>query len=132
MEVMGSRKFLPHKILAIGKLIRKRRQSLGCCGCARICNAVFGSADVIKIGHHGSKTSSSLKFLKAVGAKYAVISAGDHYNMVSIYPNKEVADRLNLLGVQYFVTKDLGTIRFSISSNGVLKVPRKSDLKEAA
>ena len=90
------------------------------------------SADVIKIGHHGSKTSSSLKFLKAVGAKYAVISAGDHYNMVSIYPNKEVADRLNLLGVQYFVTKDLGTIRFSVSSNGDLKVPRKPDLKEAA
>lgn len=92
------------------------------------------SADVIKIGHHGSKTSSSLPFLKSVNPKYAVISAGNHYNKISIYPQKEVADRLNLLGINYFVTKELGTIRFAISQEGELKVPQISELetKEAA
>lgn len=90
------------------------------------------SADVIKIGHHGSKTSSTLPFLKAVNPKYAVISAGNHYNKISIYPQKEVADRLNLLGIPYFVTKEVGTIRFAVSEKGELKVPKVSELREAA
>ena len=90
------------------------------------------SADVIKIGHHGSKTSSTLSFLKAVNPKYAVISAGNHYNKISIYPQKEVADRLNLLGIPYFVTKEVGTIRFAVSEKGELKVPKVSELREAA
>ena len=90
------------------------------------------SADVIKIGHHGSKTSSTLPFLKAVNPKYAVISAGNHYNKISIYPQKEVADRLNLLGIPYFVTKEVGTIRFAVSENGELKVPKVSEIREAA
>lgn len=90
------------------------------------------SADVIKIGHHGSKTSSTLPFLKKVNPKYAVISAGNHYNKISIYPQKEVSDRLNLLGIKYFVTKDVGTIRFAVSQEGELKIPEVSEFREAA
>lgn len=90
------------------------------------------SADVLKLGHHGSKTSSSMEFLKKVHPKYAVASAGDHYDRVAIYPQKEVKDRLDLLGIPYFVTKDLGTIRFVITSEGKLKEPRVEKMKEAA
>ena len=90
------------------------------------------SADVIKIGHHGSKTSSTLPFLKKINPKYAIISAGNHYNKISIYPQKEVSDRLNLLGIKYFVTKDVGTIRFAVSQEGELKIPEVSEFREAA
>ena len=82
------------------------------------------SADVLKLGHHGSKTSSSMEFLKKVHPKFAVASAGDHYDKVAIYPQKEVKDRLDILGIPYFVTKDLGTIRFVVTSNGELKEPQ--------
>lgn len=90
------------------------------------------SADVIKLGHHGSKTSSTKKFLKAVSPKYAVVSAGDHFDKIAIYPQKEVAERLNFLNIPYFVTKELGNIRFAVSSNGELKVPEISEQLEAA
>ncbi len=90
------------------------------------------SADVLKLGHHGSKTSSSMEFLKKVHPKYAVASAGDHYDRIAIYPQKEVKDRLDLLGIPYFVTKDLGTIRFVITSKGELKEPKIRIQKEAA
>ena len=90
------------------------------------------SADVIKLGHHGSKTSSTKKFLQAVNPKYAVISAGDHFDRIAIYPQKEVADRLHLMNIPYFVTKELGNIRFAVSSTGELKVPEISEQLEAA
>lgn len=89
------------------------------------------SADVLKLGHHGSKTSSSMGFLKKVHPKFAVASAGNHYDKIAIYPQKEVKDRLNLLGIPYFVTKDLGTIRFVVTSQGELKEPL-IEKKEAA
>ncbi|KIL35203.1 competence protein [Cohnella kolymensis] len=48
-------------------------------------------ADVLKVGHHGSKSSTSTKFLEVVGPKYAVISVGKNsYG----HPTKEI---LNLL-----------------------------------
>lgn len=50
------------------------------------------SSDVIKIGHHGSSTSTSSNFLKAVNPSSAIISVGEN-NMYN-HPNK---DTLNLL-----------------------------------
>jgi len=60
------------------------------------------SADVLKVGHHGSKNSSSEKFLKAVGAKYAVISAG--YNNRYRHPSPIVLDRLKKAGMKIYRT----------------------------
>ena len=50
-------------------------------------------ADVIKIGHHGSKTSSDKKFINTINPKYSIISVGENnrYN----HPNKEVLDNIN-------------------------------------
>lgn len=52
-------------------------------------------SDVLKVGHHGSSSSSSKKFLKAVSPKYAVISCGtdNSYN----HPHKETVNALNKL-----------------------------------
>ncbi len=71
-------------------------------------------ADVIKIGHHGSSSSTSVSFLKKVSPKYAVISvgAGNSYG----HPTKQTLDRLNSVGCQVFRTDLLGTI--VISSDG--------------
>lgn len=71
-------------------------------------------ADVIKLGHHGSSTSSSAKFLKAVNPGYAIISCGkgNTYH----HPIKSVMDRLKGLGIIVYRTDESGTI--IISSNG--------------
>lgn len=65
-------------------------------------------ADVIKLGHHGSSTSSSVSFLKAVNPKYAIISCG--INNDYGHPHKETLQSLKKLSIPYFETDIDGTI----------------------
>jgi competence protein ComEC len=67
-------------------------------------------SDVLKVGHHGSKTSTSGEFLSAVKPKYAVISSGKDNSYR--HPHKEILDRLGDFGVQVLRTDTLGTITF--------------------
>ena len=71
-------------------------------------NNVDLKADVLKIGHHGSSTSTSAKFLNAVSPKYAVISVGkdNSYN----HPTKTTMNRLKKLGIPVYRTDEQGTI----------------------
>jgi len=66
-------------------------------------------ADVLKVGHHGSKTSSSQKYLDAVSPSYAVISSG-----LNIYghPDNDIISQLNAMGVVIYRTDLNGTIIF--------------------
>ncbi len=66
------------------------------------------AADVLKVGHHGSKTSTTDEFLRAVSPKTAVISAGrkNRYG----HPNQEVLDRLGSAGVRVLRTDQEGDI----------------------
>ncbi len=66
------------------------------------------SCDVIKLGHHGSKTSSSDKFLDQVQPKIALISSGAY----SIYhhPSIETIQKLLKRHIPYFDTKESGDI----------------------
>lgn len=66
------------------------------------------SADVLKVGHHGSAGSSSLEFLKEVDPDYAVISVGKN-NSYS-HPTKLVLDRLYNLNTKIYRTDLQGTI----------------------
>ncbi|VAX17369.1 DNA internalization-related competence protein ComEC/Rec2, partial [hydrothermal vent metagenome] len=59
-------------------------------------------ADVIKIAHHGSDSSSSGRFLKAVGAKVAVISLG--YKNRFRHPGKAALQRLKKAGMKVYRT----------------------------
>jgi competence protein ComEC len=72
------------------------------------------TGDVIKIGHHGSSTSSSGAFLKKVMPKYSVISVGadNEYG----HPDSIILNRLKVMGVETLRTDQLGTIVFT--SNG--------------
>ena len=59
-------------------------------------------ADLLKVGHHGSNTSTTGNFLRAVAPKYAVISVG--VNNVYGHPGKYTVDRLVQAGVKVYRT----------------------------
>lgn len=65
---------------------------------------------VLKLGHHGSRTSSSQIFLATVDPDYAVVSAGKDNKYG--HPHKEVNDLLSELKIPSLNTADRGTIIF--------------------
>ena len=77
-------------------------------------------ADVYKVGHHGSSTSSCQTFLDKVMPKYAVVSAGK--DNAYKHPNASVVERLKNIGAQVMTTIDLGTIVMSVDENGKILV----------
>lgn len=69
-------------------------------------------SDVLKLGHHGSKTSSSLAFLNHVQARIALISAGKNtYG----HPSWEVMERLKRLAIRSVVSQNSGTVQIVIT-----------------
>ena len=65
-------------------------------------------ADVIKVGHHGSDSSSSLEFLNKVKPKYAIISVGA--NNKYDHPYDSILSRYESIGAQVYRTDLNGTI----------------------
>lgn len=69
--------------------------------------------DVLKIGHHGSKTSSDKNFIDEMNPKYSVISVGKNNRYG--HPNKEVLENLN--NSKIYRTDQDGSIMFKIKNN---------------
>lgn len=71
--------------------------------------------DILKLGHHGSKTSSSAEFLKATSPILGLVSAGvaNRYG----HPAKEVTDRLKQFAIPFISTQDKGTV--TLTTEGV-------------
>ena len=69
--------------------------------------------DFLKVGHHGSKTSSSKEFISKINPKYSIISVGrkNKYG----HPNKEVLN--NLDNSKIYRTDQDGSIMFKIKDN---------------
>ncbi len=76
----------------------------------------FIQADVLKVSHHGSNTSSSQEFLEAVKPKYALICTD---GSSSYFPSKTVISRLEGVGAEILSTAKLGTIILSIENGEV-------------
>ena len=66
------------------------------------------SADVLKVGHHGSDTSSNYVFLREVMPRYAVISVGEGNSYG--HPTEETLSRLSDVGAEIYRTDLQGTI----------------------
>ena len=70
----------------------------------------LSNIDVLKVGHHGSKTSTSKKFIDEIKPKYSIISVGKNNRYG--HPNKEVLDTLN--DSKIYRTDQDGSIMFKI------------------
>ena len=89
---------------------------------------VLGDVEVLKVGHHGSDTSTSADFLSAITPEDAVISvgAGSTYG----HPHQEALDRLAAHGVTVYRTDENGTVTltsdcntYSIATGGLAPAP---------
>ena len=70
----------------------------------------LSNIDVLKVGHHGSKTSTSKKFIDEIKPKYSIISVGKNNRYG--HPNKKVLDTLN--DSKIYRTDQDGSIMFKI------------------
>ena len=73
----------------------------------------LANIDVLKVGHHGSKTSSSKEYIDEIKPKYAIISVGKNNRYG--HPNKEVLN--NLYNSKIYRTDQDGSIMFKIKNN---------------
>lgn len=77
-------------------------------------------ADVLKVGHHGSDTSSSSDFLAAVSPAYAVISCGQDNTYG--HPHAKTLDNLTAAGAAVYRTDISGSVVFTSVASGNLTV----------
>ena len=73
----------------------------------------LNNIDVLKVGHHGSKTSSGEEFIDSINPKYSIISVGKNNRYG--HPNKEVLN--NLENTKTYRTDEDGSIMFKIKDN---------------
>jgi competence protein ComEC len=78
-------------------------------------------SDLLKVGHHGSKSSTIPPFLAAVTPRYAIISVG-HHNPFG-HPRREILNRLQEGHIQTFRTDAQGATSFYLNGSSVSAQP---------
>ena len=81
---------------------------------------LFLKADVLKVSHHGSKTSSTIGFLNRVKPSSAVISVGK-WNRFK-HPSQAVMARYDSLGIRYERTDLNGAVIYELARNGIRRI----------
>ena len=76
---------------------------------------INSKVDLLKVAHHGSRTSTCDEFLEKTRPKLAVISAG--YENSYGHPHKESLENLEKHGIIYYVTSGDGEVDFKILGN---------------
>lgn len=72
----------------------------------------IGDIDILKAGHHCSRTASSEMFLKSINPEIAVCSAGEENKFG--HPHNETLEMFKKLNVQYLITYEQGNIVFEL------------------
>lgn len=88
----------------------------------------FFDCDVLKVGHHGSTTSTSISFLEAIDAETAVISVGAK-NSYS-HPRDEILNRLYENGSEILRTDTMGSIVMTTSNGEILSQTGYNNLSD--
>lgn len=78
--------------------------------------------DILKVAHHGSKSSSSFSFLEAVTPKIALISLGIDNKFG--HPSEEIIERLKNINCKIYRTDECGEISLKVYKNGKIKIDR--------
>ena len=79
------------------------------------------SIDILKVPHHGSNTSSTDEFLKAIRPRDAIISVGR--NNLYNHPSHDVINRYDDMGIRVYRTDDRGLIRIIIEKGQYEIIP---------
>jgi competence protein ComEC len=89
-------------------------------------DSVFGTGEksaalcvYLKVGHHGSKNSTSMQFLDFIKPDYAVISCGTLSQKLYNQPNPETMLRIENSGARAILTRELGNIVIRCNGNSV-------------
>ena len=80
------------------------------------------NSTILKVGHHGSKTSSINNYVEAIKPKIALIGVGENNKFGN--PNDEVIDRLNSIGSKIYRTDQMGEIIITVNSEGKYKIKK--------
>ena len=72
--------------------------------------------NILKVGHHGSRTSTSSKFVNQIKPQISLISAGQ--NNIYSHPHKETLKALK--DSKVFVTKDDGSVKINLTTKAII------------
>ena len=77
---------------------------------------------ILKVAHHGSKTSSAQEFIEAVNPKIALIGVGENNKFG--HPNDEIIERLEKVGTKIYRTDKMGEISIVIDNKERIKIKK--------
>lgn len=83
------------------------------------------NSNILKVGHHGSKTSSTEEFINCVKPEISLIGVGKNNNFG--HPNGDVLDRLQNYGSKVYRTDKDGEIILKVNSKGKIKIKKIID-----
>ena len=86
--------------------------------------------DVLKVGHHGSETSSTEEFLDAINCEYAVISCNAEGNTFS-HPRQSTLDRFIEDDMTIYRTDNNGNIVLTVDENGEMKFTLEREVDQS-
>lgn len=78
------------------------------------------SANILKVAHHGSNTSTSEEFINKVSPQVALIGVGENNNFG--HPAENVIERLNKIACNIFRTDNHGEVKLRLFKNGEIKI----------
>jgi competence protein ComEC len=90
--------------------------------------SVYGSflkSDILKVGHHGSSSGSSAKFMRTVAPEFSLISAGIQNKFG--HPSPNVLERLKLIKSKIYRTDEIGAVLFRCTGDSIYTVNWKNN-----